>query len=117
YGSEGGEGKSLPDPYRRSAMRGFARKSPESVAALDRVREWVRARFALGEDTAILVAEVACAVPGCPPIETVIAFWAEEKRHHFKVFKPVAEVSEDDLPPRWLRPALAVPDDFECGCC
>ena len=98
-------------------MRGFARKSPESVAALDRVREWVRARFALGEDTAILVAEVACAVPGCPPIETVIAFWAEEKRHHFKVFKPVADVSEDDLPPRWLRPALAVADDFECQCC
>ena len=50
---------------------------------------------------AILVAEVACAVPGCPPIETVIAFWSEERRHHFKVFKPVAEVTEDDLPPYW----------------
>ena len=94
-----------------------ARRHPEHTAALDRVRDWVRARFALGEDTAILVAEVACAVPGCPPIETVIAFWAEEKRHHFKVSKPVAEVSEDDLPPRWLRPALAVPDDFACDCC
>ena len=98
-------------------MLAFSKKTPEHTAALDRVRDWVRARFALGEDTAILVAEVACAVPGCPPIETVIAFWAEEKRHHFKVFKPVAEVSEDDLPPHWLRPALAVPDDFECGCC
>jgi nitrate reductase delta subunit len=98
-------------------MLAFSKKSPAHIAALDRVREWVRARFALGEDTAILVAEVACAVPGCPPIETVVAFWAEQKRHHFKVFKPVAEVSEDDLPPRWLRPALAVPDDFECGCC
>src|ERR1041384_19040 len=66
-------------------MRAFAKKSPEHLAALDRVREWVRARFARGEG-AILVAEVACAVPGCPPIETVIAFWSDERRHHFKVF-------------------------------
>ena len=70
-------------------MLAFSKKSPEHVAALDRVREWVRERFALG-DTAILVAEVACAVPGCPPVETVIAFWSGERRHHFKVFKPVA---------------------------
>ena len=65
-------------------MRGFAKKSPEHSAALDRVREWVRARFSLGEG-AILVAEVSCAVPGCPPIETVIAFWSQEQRHHFTV--------------------------------
>lgn len=98
-------------------MPALMKKSAAHVAALDRVREWVRARFALGEDTAILVAEVACAVPGCPPIETVIAFWSEERRHHFKVFKPVATVVEDDLPPSWFKAALAVPDDFECSCC
>jgi nitrate reductase delta subunit len=98
------------------AMLAFTRKSLDHAAALDRVREWVRARFDLG-DAAILVAEVACAVPGCPPVETVIAFWSDERRHHFKVFKPVAEVAEDDLPPRWLKRALAVPDDFWCECC
>ena len=97
-------------------MLAFSKKSPEHTAALDRVREWVRARFSLGED-AILVAEVACAVPGCPPIETVIAFWSEGRRHHFKVFKPVAEVTEADLPPYWLKNALAVSDDFQCECC
>ena len=97
-------------------MLAFSKKSPEQVAALDRVRAWVRERFRLG-DEAILVAEVACAVPGCPPVETVIAFWSEERRHHFKVFKPVAEVSADDLPPRWYMGALAVPDEFQCDCC
>lgn len=97
-------------------MLAFGRKSSEHVAALDRVREWVRARFRLDE-TAILVAEVACAVPGCPPVETVIAFWSAERRHHFKVFKPVAEIVNDDLPPAWFKPALAVPDDFQCDCC
>ena len=97
-------------------MLAFNKKSPEHIAALGRVREWVRERFALG-DAAILVAEVACAVPGCPPIETVIAFWSEDRRHHFKVFKPVAEVTDADLPPYWMKRALAVSDDFQCECC
>jgi nitrate reductase delta subunit len=91
-------------------------RNPDHRRALDRVREWVRARFALDEG-AILVAEMACAVPGCPPIETVIAFWSDERRHHFKVFKPVAEVTAEDLPPAWYKGALAVPDDFYCTCC
>jgi len=99
------------------AMQGFVKKHPEHSAAIGRVREWTRERFALGEDVAILVAEIACAVPGCPPLETVIAFWSDERRHHTKVFKPVADVAEDDLPPRWMKTALAVPDDFECDCC
>src|SRR3954447_5601550 len=98
------------------AMLAFGKKSPEHSAALDRGRGAVRAGFSLGEG-AILVAEVACAVPGCPPIETVIAFWSEERRHHFKVFKPVAEVTDDDLPPYWLKGALAVSYDFQCECC
>ena len=98
-------------------MLGFIKKSPEHREALDRVRAWTRARFALPEDAAILVAEIACAVPGCPPLETVIAFWADGQRHHTKVFKPVAEVAEDDLPPRWMKPALAVPEGFGCDCC
>jgi nitrate reductase delta subunit len=101
-------------------MLAFSRKSPQKSAerkmALDRVRAWVRERFRLG-DEAILVAEVACAVPGCPPVETVIAFWSGERRHHFKVFRPVAEVIADDLPPRWYMGALAVPDEFQCECC
>ena len=98
-------------------MLGFIRKSPQHSQALDRVREWTRARFKLPDEAAILVAEIACAVPGCPPLETVIAFWADERRHHFKIFKPVAEVAADDLPPAWLRDALIVPDGFECDCC
>ena len=86
--------------------------------ARERVREWTRARFALAEDAAILVAEVACGLPGCPPLETVVAFWtADAKRHHFKVFKPLAEVRPDDLPFAWLMDALAVADGFECDCC
>ncbi len=98
------------------SITALGQRNPDRLRDLDRVREWVRARFSLG-DAAIMVAEVACAVPGCPPIETVIAFWSDERRHHFKVFKALAEVTEDDLPPAWYKPALAVPDDFVCDCC
>src|SRR5262245_27783192 len=99
------------------SMLALTRKSPDHLAALDRVREWTRERFRLDAETAILTAEVACAVPGCPPVETVIAFWDGGRRHHFKVFKPVAEVENDDLPPAFMKAALAVPEDFVCSCC
>jgi hypothetical protein len=98
-------------------MLGFIKKSPEHLAAVDRVRAWTRARFSLSEDATIVVSEVACPLPGCPPLETVIVFWEGETRHHFKIFKPVAEVVRDDLPFAWLKDALAVPEDFVCDCC
>jgi nitrate reductase delta subunit len=95
----------------------LSRKGPDHEEALARVRKWTRARFALAAEDAILVSEVACKLPGCPPLETVVAFWVGDTRHHFKFFKPVREVAVEDFPPAWLRNALAVPDGFACDCC
>jgi hypothetical protein len=94
------------------------KKRPEEVAALDRVREWTRVRFKLADDAPIMVSEVACALPGCPPIETVVAFWTgSDTRHHFKLFKPATAVVEDDLPPSWMKNALIAIEGFGCECC
>jgi nitrate reductase delta subunit len=91
---------------------------PERSAALERVRVWTRTRFALPEDAAILVAQVACSLPGCPPLETAVAFWTEgPTRHQFKLFKPGAEVVEDDLPPSWMKSALVVDEESSLECC
>jgi hypothetical protein len=99
-------------------MLGFVKKSAAHKDALRRVKTWTRERFRLPADAAILVTELACAVPGCPPIETVVAFWTEaDRRHHFKVFKPVAEVVEDDLPPSWMKDALVADEMLGCECC
>ena len=98
-------------------MLGFVKKGPERSLALDRVREWTRARFALAEDTTIVVAQLACAVPGCPPLDTVVIFWTARGRHHFKVFKPVAEIALEDLPPPWMRDALLEVEEIGCECC
>src|SRR5829696_8861483 len=86
--------------------------------ALDRLKTWTRERFDLPEDAPVFVSEVACGVPGCPPLETVVAFWTEaERRHHFKVFKPVDKVVEEDLPPRWMKDSLVKTEVLGCECC
>jgi hypothetical protein len=99
-------------------MLGFSKKSSrDNGAALDRVREWTRARFALTADETVMVSEVACSVPGCPPIETHLVFWTAAGRHHFKIFKPLAAVTEDDLPPAFMKNALVALEGVDCDCC
>jgi hypothetical protein len=94
---------------------GTFRDGPGHTEALARVAAWTRARFKLGEEDAVSVSQIDCTVPGCPPIETVVAFWtAGERRHHFKVFKPVADIAEDDLPPSWMKNALTAVEGCEC---
>ena len=96
----------------------FLPATPEQAAAFERVQAWVRERFSLQPDDAVLVSEVVCALPGCPPLETVIAFWTGNAlRHHYKIFKPVQQVVPEDLPPYWMKDALAVPPDWACDCC
>ena len=96
-------------------MRSFKRGA--DGAAVDRVRKWTQARFKLTEDETVMVSEIACGVPGCPPIETHVAFWTAQGRHHFKVFKPLADVAEDDLPPAFMKNALTWMEGAECSCC
>ena len=96
---------------------GFTRKHLPEAAIAEQVRRWTRARFALGDEATVMAAEVECGVPGCPPLETVVAFWIEGVRHHFKVFKPLAAVVEDDLPPSWLKGSLADIPGVGCDCC
>ena len=99
-------------------MLGSFGKPSAQLPAADRVRGWVRERFGLPEDAAILVSEITCAVPGCPPLETVVAFWSDDdRRHQFKVFKPVQEIGPEDLPYAWQKNALAGNDGLGCDCC
>jgi hypothetical protein len=98
-------------------MLGFIKKSNENSEAFDRVRAWTRARFGLTDDETVMVSEIACTVPGCPPIETHTVFWTAHGRHHFKIFKPLADVVEDDLPPAFMKNALIALDGADIDCC
>ena len=99
-------------------MLGAARRSAAHLQAADRIAAWTRERFGLPPEAVVLVAELSCAVPGCPPLETVVAFWtADQTRHQFKLFKPVEMVAVDDLPYAWLMRSLAAAEGFGGDCC
>jgi hypothetical protein len=55
------------------------------------------AEFVDTEHVTVLIAELACTEPGCPPIETVIALLSEDGKTQHKVHKPVDEVTLDDV--------------------
>jgi nitrate reductase delta subunit len=100
------------------ALLGAAKKDAAHFDALDRIKEWTRERFKLPPSAPIMVSAVACAVPGCPPLETVAAFWnGDGKRYQFKLFKPPEQVAPDDLPYPWLMKSLEAADGAGLDCC
>ena len=98
-------------------MFAAVKKSPERLQVIERLAEWTRERFKLPKEATVFVSEIACPLPGCPPLETVVVFWIAEQRYQFKLFKPVAEVAVDDLPFAWLKDALAVQEGVGWDCC
>ena len=102
-------------------FRSLRRDSPATAACLA-VEALARARFALDPAVHVVVDERATTLPGCPPWETLVDFWTDlpdgsTQRHHCKVFKPAVEVGPDDLPPGWMKSALAVQPGYACDCC
>jgi len=88
-----------------------ARFGPETADAIASIQGWTRRRFKLEPTAAVLVSEVACRMQGCPPLETVVAFWtSDDSRHQFRLLKPLGDVRYDDIawlfgtPPRMIRP-------------
>ena len=95
---------------------GQPRHDDAFLAALEAVQDWTRLRFRLAPQAAILVSEVACRLPGCPPLETVVAFWTEDdRRHQFKLYKPLRDVRYDDI--GWLIGSPASHDGSSWDCC
>ena len=88
------------------------------LTALRGLKVSIRERFELPTNAAVMVAESVPELPGFPPIQTVFNFWtAPEARHEFTVFKPLEDIDESDIPPRWMKASLLVEIDFECSCC
>lgn len=64
-----------------------------------RVKRWAHEAFRVEDDVTILVTELRCTEPDCPPLETVIAFLhaGTGKPIKHKLHKPLAEVSREDV--------------------
>jgi hypothetical protein len=72
------------------------RPRPDGEATA-RVKAWAAAALDPDEDRTIMVTELACSEPGCPPVETVIALLGPGEPRRWKVHKPVADLTEDDV--------------------
>jgi len=73
-------------------------RSDDDGGQVERIKEWATVAFDLDEDAFVMVTELRCTEPGCPPLETAIAvLGGDGQRRLFKVFKPIAEVTVDDV--------------------
>lgn len=69
--------------------------APEQI---ERVKAMARECWRVSEQTTIMVTELECREPGCPPIETVIALLEGPGRNRqYKIHKPAADVSRSDV--------------------
>ena len=68
---------------------------PEKARQL---KDVVREAWALPEEVIISVMEVECVEPNCPDLETNIILMSDGcEARLFKVYKPLAEVTSNDL--------------------
>ncbi len=71
------------------------RPDPAQLAA---IKSWVAETLALPDDVTVMVTELRCGEPGCPPLETVIAVLRPgappEQR---KLHKASAAITADDI--------------------
>jgi hypothetical protein len=67
-------------------------------AAIRRLKVAARRLFEAVDDDAVVIHDLACTEPGCPPVETVVALLhAGSEPRQVKVHKLAAAVTEDDL--------------------
>jgi len=79
----------------------------DRAAASRRVREWARTLLEATDDDTVVVSELRCTEPGCPPIETMIALLrpgAEPRK--VTIHKPVAELTEEEVRGALRTPSL-----------
>jgi hypothetical protein len=85
-------------------------RSPAGSVGGSRVREvkaWVREAARLPEDVTIMVSELACSEPGCPPYEVVMAVLRPSQPPlQRKLHQRLADLSRQDVVDLWSPGAI-----------
>lgn len=73
-------------------------ETPRSAAsAIAALKRWVRDTLVLTDDETVMVTELTCREPGCPPIETVVAVLrGPGHTWQYKVHAPVVAWTDAD---------------------
>ncbi|MGW1286365.1 hypothetical protein ACWDBD_48775 [Streptomyces sp. NPDC001118] len=62
------------------------------------LKETVRTLLDLDDDTAVLIRQLACTEPGCPPLETVVVVLPMEgAARRWTLHRPADQITEDAL--------------------
>jgi len=89
--SGNGAPSTVVDPFGRDHLE-------ISPFTLDQIRYWTRQNLGFAPNVPIVVKEVPCVKPGCPPIETALmAFLKGEPPRYYKIQKTINEVTFDDV--------------------
>ena len=89
--SGNGAPSTVVDPFGRDHLE-------ISPFTLDQIRYWTRQNLGFSKDVPIVIKEVPCVKPGCPPIETALmAFLKGEPPRLYKIQKTINEVAFDDV--------------------
>jgi G3E family GTPase len=76
----------------------FGRKQDVSPFTLEQIRYWVQTILTFPPDAPIVIKEVPCVKPGCPPVETAImVFLKNEPPRVFKILARINEVTFDHV--------------------
>jgi hypothetical protein len=79
-------------------MKLFGSRLRQDPGRATEIKEWAAEVFRLPADASVLVTELHCTEPGCPPLETVIAVLDQPGRpRQYKVHKAMADVTFADL--------------------
>ncbi|MBM4068082.1 MAG: nitrate reductase [Planctomycetes bacterium] len=78
-------------------MNLFGQKPSHDPFVVDRLKGWTRELLGLGDDLTVTVMQLNCAEDDCPDVETVVGVLEQGNQRKFKVLKPLAEVTREDL--------------------
>jgi hypothetical protein len=71
------------------------RADPARVA---QIKRWVVDAFGLDDSAHVMITELRCLEPDCPPIETVIAIMGgPNARRQFKLHSTIAEITHEQI--------------------
>ena len=72
-------------------------KRRADAAAVGRVRLWAEAGLSADAAAIVMVTELACHEPGCPPVETVIALLCGTSPRTWKIPRAAADLTAEDV--------------------
>jgi hypothetical protein len=86
----------MPGLVNPRGSAGFTATTEAAAQHVGRLKDVVRSAQGIAADDAVLVQQLACKEPGCPPVETVVAVLGPP-RLTWKITKPVRDISPAEL--------------------